>query len=151
MSRTDAHEGLTSFEARWVAQVFAAIFPEPPRSELPVAVTSLAPASFYARLCRSARWDHRIALRAAIWITALVAPLLVLGRVRTFDGLSVEAREDVLEGMHGSRHYLLRQLVFLLKAQAAQIFASRPEIRAVVTGAPRAPSRGLRRLEVVHA
>ncbi len=134
MSKTETHEGLFVFEARWVALVFAAIFPEPPRGELPVAITQLAPATFYARICRSARWDHRFILRAAIWITSLVAPLVVLGRFRTLGGLSVEGREDVLAGMHASNIYLFRQLVFLLKAQAAQVFAARPEVRAVVTG-----------------
>lgn len=125
---------LFGFEARWVDLIFAAIFPEPPRGVLPLAITSLEPARFYGRLCQAARWDHALTLRAALWVTAVLAPLVVLGRFRTLGGLDVEAREDVLSGMHASRHYLFRQLVFLLKAQAAQVFASQPAVRAVVTG-----------------
>jgi len=153
MSRNEPHEGLFAFEARWVALIFAAIFPEPPRGEVPVAITEHSPAAFYARLCRSARWDHRFILRAALWVTALVAPLVVLGRLRTLGGLSVEAREDVLAGMHGSGIYLFRQLVFLLKAQSAQVFAARPEVRAIVTGRREVASLrrpGLKVLEAAH-
>ena len=125
---------LSSIEARWVDLIFAAIFPEPPRGPFPLAITSLEPARFYARLCRGARWDHALTLRAALFVTAVLAPLVVLGRFRTLGGLDVETRERVLEGMHSSRHYLFRQLVFLLKSQAAQVFAARPVIRAIVTG-----------------
>jgi hypothetical protein len=125
---------LFAVEARWVDLIFAAIFPEPPRGPFPLAITSLEPAKFYARLCRDARWDHALTLRAALFVTAVLAPLMVLGRFRTLGGLDVETRERVLEGMHTSGHYLFRQLVFLLKSQAAQVFAARPVIRAMVTG-----------------
>ena len=138
----DAVAPLFSFEARWVDLMCTAIVPEPPRGTVPLAITSLHPSRFYARLCREARWDHSLTLRAALWVTALLAPLVVLGRLRTLGGLRVEQREDVLSGMHASPHYLFRQLVFLLKAQAAQVFASHDVVRALVTGQARRSATG---------
>lgn len=137
---------LTRVEARWFSWICAAIFPEPPRGPYAVAVTTLEPGRFYARLCAEARFDHHLALRGALWIVALVAPVVVLGRLRTFGGLTVEEREAVLLGMVQSRHYLFRQLVFLMKAQAGQVYCAHPELRRRMTESrprPRADREGL--------
>ena len=134
---------LTRFEAQWFAWICAALFPEPPRGPYPVAITSLEPARFYARLCAEARFDHHLTLRAALWVVALVAPVVVLGRLRTFGGLTVEEREAVLLGMVRSPHYLLWQLAFLMKAQAGQVYCSHEGVRRRLTEShhrPRAAS-----------
>jgi hypothetical protein len=134
---------LTRVEAQWFTWICAALFPEPPRGPYPVAITSLEPARFYARLCAEARFDHHLTLRAALWVVALIAPVVVLGRLRTLGGLTVEEREGVLLGMIRSRHYLLRQLAFLMKAQAGQVYCAHDVVRRRLTTSrsrPRAPS-----------
>ncbi|MBL9109832.1 MAG: hypothetical protein JNM74_11195 [Myxococcales bacterium] len=131
-----AHAPLSSLEAGWVPLVFAAIFPEPPRGDGEVAITSLGPASFYARLCRTSRFDHALTLRAALWIVAVVAPVVVLRRFPAFGSLSVADREALLVGMASSPIYLFRQIVFLLKAQAAQLYAAHPAVAKRVTSPP---------------
>jgi hypothetical protein len=137
---------LTRVEAQWFTWICAALFPEPPRGPYPLAITSLEPARFYARLCAEARFDHHLTLRAALWVVALVAPVVVLGRLRTLGGLTVEEREAVLLGMIRSRHYLLRQLAFLMKAQAGQVYCSHEVVRRRLTTSrsrPRAASGDL--------
>ena len=134
---------LTRFEARWFTWICAALFPEPPRGPFFVAITTLEPARFYARICGEARLDHHLTLRAALWIVALVAPVVVLGRPRTFDGLTMEEREAVLLGMIQSRHYLLRQLAFLMKAQAGQVYCAHEVVRRrLTTSRSRPPAAG---------
>ncbi len=124
---------LFAFEAQWFTWICAAIFPEPPRGPFPLAITSLEPARLYARICAQARLDHHLTLRGALWIVALVAPLVVLGRLRTFGGLTVQEREGVLSGMTESPHYLLRQLAFLMKAQAGQVYCAHEIVRRRLT------------------
>jgi hypothetical protein len=124
---------LSSAEVRWIDVIFTAIFPDPPRSPIPVTMSSLRPAEFYARLCREARWDHALTLRAAVWATAVFAPLVVLGRLATVTMLDESAREALLVGMAKSRHYLLRQLAFLLKAQAGQVYCAHEAVRRRLT------------------
>lgn len=124
---------LTRLEAQWFTWICAALFPEPPRGPYPVGITSLQPARFYARLCAEARFDHHLTLRAALWVVALVVPVVVLGRLRTFGGLTVEEREAALLGMIQSRHYLLRQLAFLMKAQAGQVYCAHEVVRRRLT------------------
>ncbi len=127
------HRPLFAFEARWITQIFAALFPEPPRGPFPVAITLLDPARYYARLVRQASsLENRLTLRAAVWVTALVAPLVVLRTLRTFGGLSSLRREALLEAMCSSNIYLFRQLAFLLKAQAGQLFCSEPSVRRMI-------------------
>lgn len=127
------HARLSTTEVRWIDAIFTAIFPEPPRSPIPVSMSSLRPAEFYARLCREARWDHALTLRAAVLATAVFAPLLVLGRLATVTMLDETAREALLVGMAKSRHYLLRQLAFLLKAQAGQVYCAHETVRRRLT------------------
>jgi hypothetical protein len=109
---------------------------EPPRGDADVAVTSLAPAAFYAGLCRTSCFDHALTLRAALWVVAVVAPVVVLRRLPSFGALSVEDREALLVGMASSPIYLFRQIVFLLKAQAAQLYAAHPAVARRVTSPP---------------
>lgn len=137
---TPLHARLSSLEVRWIEAIFTAIFPDPPRSPIPVSMVSLRPADFYARICREARWDHALTLRAAVWATAVFAPLLVLGRLATVLRLDVSARENLLVGMAKSRHYLLRQLSFLLKAQAGQVYCAHEVVRARLTETRPSPS-----------
>lgn len=115
---------LTRLEKRWMLTVFDAILPP---GELPGA-RDLPLDRFLDAVLQRAPFRFALGLRAALWMV-LLCPLLVIGRPRTFLGLSVVDRERVLTRLGQSRLYAVRELPNLLKMVACLGWGSHPEVR----------------------
>lgn len=120
---------LLDFERRWMVAIADAILPPgeapgspPPPADLPM--DRFADAFF-----RRAPTEAALGLRAAVWAISL-APLAWRLKLRTFDRLSRQEREELLLAFHGSRHYLVRELPTLLKMVCSMGWAGFPEVQA---------------------
>ncbi len=118
---------LLPFERRWLLAIADAILPPgeggpPPPADLPM--ERFADAFF-----RRTPAEPALGLRAAVWAISL-APLAWRLRLRTFDRLTRDEREELLLALHGSRHYLVRELPNLLKVVCTMGWAGFPEVQA---------------------
>lgn len=84
---------------------------------------------FLPVLMQRAPFQFAIGLRAALWLV-LLCPLFIIGRPRTFLGLSREERTRVLDRLAASGVYALRELPNLLKMAACLGWGSHPAVRA---------------------
>ena len=82
---------------------------------------------FEATAIPSMRWGFR----AALFIAAWVAPLLI-GRLPPITLHDRETREAALAALGSSRIYLLRQILLLLKAVTAFSYGADPAVRAAL-------------------
>ena len=123
----------TRLDRRWRDEVLQAILPPHAhgvRGGRPVDRIE----TFWHRFQETAPPMLRWGLRAAVW-TVTLSPLLVLGRVRSFGGLSHEERDRCLVRAHGSRIYLLRQALETLKVVACLAAFQDATLREEVGGA----------------
>lgn len=119
----------TRFERRWRDALMAAVLPPAADGSLP-GLGDLDLDGFWRELRAAAPPVLRAGLRASVWALAL-APLL-LGRRRTFLGLSADERDALLARAAGSRSYLLRQMALTLKTLACFAYFRDPAARAAV-------------------
>ncbi|HXX69797.1 MAG TPA: hypothetical protein VEK07_21635 [Polyangiaceae bacterium] len=141
---------LASFECRWAEAVLGAIFPGSPEEGL-AGIGSMNVVVFLGDVMRSLPRRAALGMRLAIWLVSL-SPLLLIGRLALFAGLTVADRERVLHRLATSRRYGLRSLVLLLKTIGALLYASDDRVRARMRGASTPlPVVRLRRLEVEGA
>jgi hypothetical protein len=73
-----------------------------------------------------------LGFRAVIWI-ALLAPIFVLGRLRTILGISDEERDRVVMALVTSRIYQIRALFVFFKAFTALYYFTSQKLREEVT------------------
>jgi hypothetical protein len=73
----------------------------------------------------------RFGFRASVWALSLAPPLL-LGRVRTFEGLSPAERDELLDKVSRSRSYLIRQLPLTVKLMACFAYLRDDDVRTRV-------------------
>ena len=102
---------LFPFEERWAAAIARALVPA---GALGGAVDHVDVGARYAEECRTSPWYAALAFRASLWLTWL-APLWMLGRVRSFGGVDDEARVVVLERLLKHRVYFVRMAALFLK------------------------------------
>lgn len=119
-------------ERAWAEAVFVALFPEPPRSQLPAGASSLAVAGEVVALLDGVPVRQAIGVRLALWMVAL-APPWVLGTFATIATLDVAQRERLVAELLASRVYVVRQLTLALKAMGALAFARAPAVRSAAT------------------
>jgi len=103
-------------EQRWRDCLLAAVLPSEPATGRP-GLGDLDPGDFWDRVRQVAPPLVLLGIRAAVWVLTWSPPLL-LGRLRTFGGLSPEQQDALLVRAASSRWYPLRQLVDLLKLMA---------------------------------
>jgi hypothetical protein len=118
---------LRAFERRWLETVFVTILPDGAVPDFP-RVTEVPWDAFLDDLTRAAPRRMLIALELALWFVVLLAPLLVLGRLRTFAGLTGEERLRLLRELRTSRFYVVRELV-VLKSIACLGYCGLPAVR----------------------
>jgi hypothetical protein len=129
---------LSNFEVRWATAALAAFFPEASRGSLPIGVASLDVGGYLRDVFARVPLEPVFGLRLAIWIAGL-APLFVLGRLRTLASLDARDRERVVGALVASPIYAVRQLLIALKAIGALLYCAAPEVREKML-APRAGS-----------
>ncbi len=121
---------LRAFEQRWLESIFVTILPEGIEGLPGAAKVEWRP--FLDDFAAVAPARMFLGLRGALWLVALLAPLLVLHRPRTFMGLAADQRLRVLQGLRESRFYLVRELPVLLKSIACLAYCRLPEVQAKV-------------------
>src|SRR5258706_2747986 len=119
---------LASFERRWVRAVWDTIFRGADRGASPLGATDLDVDGFLDELFAQAPFESSLGLRAAIWFLAM-APLFVIGRFATFEGLALEDRERVYLKLAASRVYVVRSLVIALKAIGSLLYCGDATVR----------------------
>jgi hypothetical protein len=119
---------LHAIERRWIALVSETIFPANVVPGLPGA-GEVAWDPFLDDLAARAPFRMLAGLKLALVFVALLAPFLVLGRLRTFAGLAAEERLRVLARLRESRVYVIRELPVLLKSVAAFAYCGLPAVR----------------------
>ena len=102
---------LFPFETRWAAVIGHALVP---RGALGGALDAIDLGARYAEECRVSPWYAALAFRASLWLTWL-APLWMLGRVRTFGGVDEATRVAVLENLMKHPRYTVRMATLMLK------------------------------------
>lgn len=141
---------LAAFECRWAEAVFGAIFPGSAEEGL-AGIGTMNVVVFLSDVMRNLPRRAALGMRLAIWLVSL-SPLILIGRLALFAGLTAADRERVLQRLATSPRYGLRSLILLLKTIGALLYASDDRVRARMqrVSAPLALVR-LRRLEVEGA
>jgi hypothetical protein len=139
---------LAAFECRWAEAVLSAIFPGSVEEGL-AGIGSMNVVVFLRDVMRSLPPRAAAGMRLAIWLVTL-SPILVIGRLALFAGLSTPDRERVLQRLLASPRYGLRSLVLLLKTIGALLYAGDERVRARMQRASTPlPRFGLRSLSVL--
>jgi hypothetical protein len=126
----------TPTERRWRDELLAALVPASP--PLP-GLGAVALDDFWPAFDAAAAPLLLLGLRAAVFVLAVLAPLILLGRWRLFSSLAPEERDRLLVRAVESRSYLLRQMVTTLKAVACFAYLRDPRVRAAIDGREAAP------------
>jgi hypothetical protein len=104
---------LFRFERRWAVAIFETVLPSG-EAELPVGAAQAPLGRFLDDFLARAPLTAVLGLRASLWLLML-APLFVLGRARTFLGLSSPERVALLDRLRRSELYLVRESALLFK------------------------------------
>ena len=124
---------LTRMEMRWAYAVFGAIFPAGASQRIPLGICDLDLETYLTQIRSRAPYKSALGLRVAIWVIAL-APMFVLYRACTIVSLDTASRETLLKKMLASPVYVVRQLVMLLKAVGAVLYAGTPSVNQAILG-----------------
>lgn len=122
---------LSAFERRALEVVFDAILPSGAHPKLPLGARDVPYAGFFDDAERFAPFELLLGLRAALWVVWL-SPLVLLGKPRTFGGLSADDRLRVLVRLQASRIYFLRELPGIAKTVAALAYCGLPEVQRAI-------------------
>jgi hypothetical protein len=123
---------LTKFELRVARTIMCAVFPvgADPRITEPIADMDLESFARYAT--GDVPFKPALGFRAVIWMT-LFAPLFVLGRFRTFLGISEDDRDRVVNALISSKIYEIRALFVFFKAYTSLYYFTNARVREQVT------------------
>lgn len=119
---------MTGLERRWLALVFEAILPDGVSPGFP-GMRQVPLASFLDDFESAAPGRMLAGVRLALAFVFLGAPLVFLGRLRTFAGLAPEDRLELLKRLRASDVYVLRELPVLLKSVACLAHGGLPEVQ----------------------
>ena len=143
---------LLKMEQRWLEAALAGFAPEdgPRLAPRPGEVDWRAS---FERMADSSNGQAKVGMRAAVWLAGL-APMWLEGRPHTLIGLAPEERASLLERLLAHRSFAVRELVLLLKLQAAFALLGTATARARSgydrdRPAPQESAASLRQLHVV--
>lgn len=124
---------LAAFEKRAARAALCAIFPADgdPRVSEPIGAMDLE--SFFDYAVGGPPFVPALGYRITIWILML-APLLVLRRVKTIASCTPDEADRVVVALVTSRVYFVRQLVVFFKAFGALYFFTSRRVREQVLG-----------------
>lgn len=117
----------TALEKRWRDSLCVAMIPGVDGSALP-GLDDVDTSEFWAEYERSAPPFLRFGFRASVWALTFAPPAL-LGRPRTFDQLSPEDRDRLLDKVAHCRFYLVRQLPLTIKLMACFAYLRDEHVR----------------------
>jgi hypothetical protein len=126
---------LLRFERRWLLRIFAAILPSGVDPAQPRGAVDVPMGRFIDDFVVHAPLVTLIGLRAALWLVML-APLVVLGRARSFLGLGATEQVDVLDRLRRSDRYFVRESALLLKLVACLGFCGLAAVQEPIGIAP---------------
>jgi hypothetical protein len=118
---------LTGMEMGWAEAALVGVFPGSAASGF-ASIGSMDVRGFLAGALQRIPLRAALGIRLAIWIVAL-APVVVLGRLRTIARLAQADRERVLARLVASDSYAIRSLVLMLKTFGALLYAGNDAIR----------------------
>jgi hypothetical protein len=119
------------FERRWLLTVFDTVAPSGVDERVPGGASSVPMERFLDDLIANAPMHFLLGLKACVWVV-MFAPLFVLGRFATFQGLSPRERLELLERFGRSDTYVIREMPLLFKTVACLGFCGVPEIQSRV-------------------
>ncbi|MCA9628474.1 MAG: hypothetical protein KC766_12440 [Myxococcales bacterium] len=128
--------GFFEFEKRWLRSIFDCVIPSGASRVLPEGAADVPLEGFIEDLLAHAPAQFCLGMRACTWAITL-APLLVLGRPKTFHGLSREDQYRVLDVMRSSDIYLVREMPLLFKTIGCLGYGGLPRIQARLDIEPR--------------
>jgi len=102
---------LTDFERDWAQTIGRALLPA---GALDGATDGIDLGARYAEECAISPWYAALAFRASLWLTWL-APLWMMGRLRTFGGVDGATQVEVLERLLKHRVYFVRMAGLFFK------------------------------------
>ncbi len=102
---------LSAFERRWAATIGRALVPE---GALGGRLDAIDVGGRFADECASSPWYVAVMFRASLWLTWL-APVWMVGRLRTFGAVDDATRVVVLERLLKHSRYELRMAALFLK------------------------------------
>jgi hypothetical protein len=102
---------LADFERRWASAIGRALVPA---GALGGRLDGIDVGARFADECALSPWYVAIMFRASLWLTWL-APLWMLGRMRTFGGVDGETRVAILERLLKHDRYTVRMAALFLK------------------------------------
>lgn len=122
---------MLAFERRALLVVFDAILPAGAHPQLPYGARDVPFVRFFEDAERHAPFDFMLGLRASFWVIWL-CPLLAIGRLRTFGGLSARDRLRVLHWLQTRRTYFLREVPNIVKTVACLAYCGLPPIQSAI-------------------
>lgn len=122
---------LFGFERRWLLLVFDTVAPSGADPRMSRGARDVPMDRFLRDLFNRAPFQFCIGLRLCLWVT-LFSPLVLIGRLSTFVGLSTEDRVRVLAAMGRSPRYLVREMPLLFKTVACLGLCGLPDVQRAV-------------------
>jgi hypothetical protein len=119
------------FERRWLVRVFEVLLPRGADPRVPVGAADVAMGRFVDDLLADSSLEFIAGLRLCLWMMML-APLVVLRKLRTFLGLDPSEQSIVLERLRSNDVYLFREVPMLLKTIACLGFFGLPQVQGSI-------------------
>jgi hypothetical protein len=120
-----------SFERRALHALFDTMLPSGAHPRVPLGARDVPMERFVDDLLAQTAPRFLLGLRASLWVIVL-SPLLVLGRPRTFLGLSPANRLLLLDRLRAHPRYFVRETINVVKAVACLGYCALPSVRAQV-------------------
>lgn len=122
---------LSGFERRWLLLVFDTVVPSGADERMSIGARDVPMGDFIDDLWRRTPLQFRLGLRACLWFVML-CPLLLMGRVATFAGLTASERTRLLTLLGASHVYLVREMPLLFKTVACLGLCGLPDVQRKV-------------------
>jgi hypothetical protein len=119
------------FERRWLVRVFELLLPRGADDRMPFGAADVPMGRFVDDLLREASLEFVAGLRICLWMVML-APMVVLKRMRSFLAISLAEQATVLERLRTSDVYLVREAPMLLKTIACLGFCGLAPVQAAL-------------------
>ena len=143
----------TALERRWITDSMESFAPVG-NAGLTVAAGEVDFVRAVETFAANSTLRGKLGLRLAVWMAGL-APLIILGQLRTISSMAMDARAEVITRLQTHRVYAIRGLSLLIKVGASFAIFGDPSLRArsgydkPSSSARRAQERARRSLPVV--